>query len=186
MPKRQTLIVDASYDDNTGRTGIGIAVHETDKPRRNGTLIDQVAECYTGIPPGHGEMLAVYRALELGAERGFTVVKIRSDYNHMRQSLKKSYERGSRIDGNLKGGIMRLARRYESVHFGYTPRRKNQMAHSLARAAVKEKTPMHRADLIDLCSDGEPQGEYAATQNGESPAALTRLWANRSAVGQRG
>lgn len=159
-------MVDASYDQETGRTGIGIVVHETDRPRRNGILLDQISECYTGIPPGFGEMLAVYRALEIGVERGFTVVKIRSDYNRMRKALKECYKQG-KGDGrtDLQGSILRLANRYDSVHFGYKPRRKNQAPHNLAREAIIEKTPVHRADLIEICLKNEPKSAGTPLNN---------------------
>ncbi|NLD36909.1 MAG: hypothetical protein GX654_08575 [Desulfatiglans sp.] len=52
MSLRQTIIVDASFHFKTMTTGIGLAIHQTDKPRRNGILVDQIGEAYTGIPSG--------------------------------------------------------------------------------------------------------------------------------------
>ena len=159
MQKRQTLTVDASYDKETGTTGIGIVIQETDRPRRDGMVIDRIAECYTGIPSGLGEMFAIYRALELGAERGFSVVKIRSDYNSMRTALKQSYERGKEeVQAGLQGSIINLSRGYYSLHFGYIPRRKNQTAHNLARKAIREQAVTPRADLCNILT-GTPRSE---------------------------
>jgi hypothetical protein len=167
MRKRQTLIVDASYDRASGRTGIGIAVHETDRPGRNGPLVDQIGECYTGIPPGHIEMFAVCRALEIGLDRGFKILKIRSDYYQMRKALKNSYEAGEGVHTTgLKGRVLRLTQRYESVQFGFKPRRKNQMAHGLARMAVREEEPISRPDLVDLWAEKGKEGEQDAVQDG--------------------
>jgi hypothetical protein len=42
MMLKQTFIVDASFNFSTMTTGIGLAIHETDKPNRNGILIDQI------------------------------------------------------------------------------------------------------------------------------------------------
>ena len=172
MTKRQTMIVDASQDVRSGRTGIGIAIHETDRPGRNGPLTDQIGECYADIPPGRGEMFAVYRALEIGLDRGFTVLKIRSDYNQMRKALKERYEAGQGTNGRgLRGSVLRLAVHFDSVHFGYKPRRKNQMAHGLARQALREGPPLARPDLGDVWLWEIDEGEPAGAQDGDSAGA---------------
>ena len=129
MGKRQTLIVDASYNHESKVTGIGIAIHETDKVKngRNGVLIEQLSEAYLGIPDGHGEMLALYRALQISYERGYKTVRLRSDCNRMRKALKKSYKDQTDFDRvGLYGEFMRLARGFDSVQFGYNPRRKTR------------------------------------------------------------
>ena len=111
------MIVDASYDTKSGRAGIGIAIHETDRPGRNGPLIEKIGECYEDIPSGRGEMFAVYRALNIGLDRGFTVLKVRSDYNQMRKALKKRYGAGEGHKGaDLRGSVLRLATYSESVY----------------------------------------------------------------------
>ena len=151
MDLRQTLIVDASYNHGTGVTGIGIAVHETDKPGRNGILIDQIAEAYANISAGAGELLAVYRALEIGLERGFSTVRIRSDYNAMRKALKRDQDlREGFPRRDLYGEILRMTKNYDSVQFAYKPKRKNRMPHELARRAVQSMTAIHRTELVEL------------------------------------
>jgi ribonuclease HI len=153
---RQTFILDASYDSETGITGIGIVIHETDKPQknRNGKVIDEISESYVGIDAGKGEMLAIFRAFEIASERGYKNIRTRSDYNYLRKSLKKSYEGG---EGNnrtdLHGEIIRISNTFEKVEFGYKPRRKNQMAHTLARHAVKQITPIFRKDLSEKTNE---------------------------------
>jgi len=148
---RQTLILDASYDSETDITGIGIVIHETDNPRKNknGIIIDEISESYIGIGSGKGEMFAVFRALEIALERGYRNIRTRSDYNYLRKTFKSSYEDGVGHDRtDLHGEIIRMSSRFEKVEFGYNPRRKNQMAHKLARNATKEVKPIFREDLV--------------------------------------
>jgi len=156
---KHTFIVDASYDYDSKITGIGIAIHQADKPRRNGVLIDQLGEAYKGIPSRAIEMLAVYRALEIGRERKYRIIRIRSDYNQMRRSLKDNHDEGKGLDReDLHGEIMRIAKTFESVQFGYKPRRKNQMAHNLARCARVNELPIIRNDLIEVCNKLHQRG----------------------------
>ena len=42
--------VDASYHLKRKVTGIGIVIHETDKPKKNGIVIDEISELYLDIP----------------------------------------------------------------------------------------------------------------------------------------
>ncbi len=148
---RQTLIVDASYSQASGITGIGIYVHETDRPKRNGVLIDKIAESYLGINAGQGEQLAIYRALEIAMERGFRTVRIRSDYNLLRRVLKRDMEGGSELHrGDFHGRILRIVQHFDSVQFAHKPRRKNQMAHTFARRATTELQPIHRTELMEM------------------------------------
>jgi ribonuclease HI len=153
---RQTFILDASYDCDTGITGIGIVIHETDKIQKskNGNIIDEISESYLGIGAGKGELLALYRAFEIAAERGYKNIRTRSDYNYLRKSLKKSYESGEGHDRtDLHGDIIKISRTFEKVEFGYKPRRKNQMAHNLARSAVKQTNPIFREDLAQKTNE---------------------------------
>jgi ribonuclease HI len=146
---RHTLMVDASCDHRRQIVGIEIVVHQARKPGRNGLVIDQVREAYRGVPPGLAEMFAVLRALEISAERGFQIVKVRSDYNHMRRQLKDAHERGEGHDRpDLQGRILRLASQFDEVKFAYQPRRKNQNAHKLARTAAREASPIIRSNLF--------------------------------------
>ena len=94
-------------------------------------------------------MFAVLRALEISADRGFRVVKVRSDYNYMRRQLKDAHKRGEGRDrDDLQGRILRLTTRFDEVKFAYQPRRRNQGAHKLARRAVREAVPMRRDDVF--------------------------------------
>jgi ribonuclease HI len=150
-PVRYTITVDASCDDRLGIVGIGLIVQETDKPGRRGPIIDQFAEAYRGVPPGSGELFAVFRALELATERGFRRVKVRLDYNYMRKTLKKLHSRQEGQDGNdLQATVLRLATGFDEVRFAYTPRRKNHIAHRLANEARKQRPVVYRNDLFPL------------------------------------
>jgi ribonuclease HI len=135
-PVTLTAIVDASHRAERGLTGIGIVLHATDRPRRAGPIIDQIAEAHTDVSASEIELFAVYRALEIARERGFRRVKVRSDYNYMRRRLKADHRAG-RLgpSGTLHGRTLMLARTFDEVVFAYQPRRRNGMAHRLARSA---------------------------------------------------
>jgi len=146
---RHTLMVDASCDDRRGIVGIGLVVHRATRPGRNGVVVDQFGEAYRGVPRSLAEMFAVLRALEISADRGFRIVKVRSDCNPMRRQLKDAHQLGAGQKGHgLQGHILRLATRFADVKFAYQPRRKNQRAHTLARKAVWEAMPATRSDLF--------------------------------------
>ena len=147
-------MVDASYDIQRQITGIGIVVHQTNKPKRNGVVIEQILEAYSGVPASTAEKFAVLRALEIALERGYQIIKVRSDYNTMRRKLKKSYKAltiHSETD-DLHSIILRLAKTFREVKFAYQPRRRNQNAHILAKRALKEKEPQKRPDIFKLGS----------------------------------
>ena len=157
------MITDASFNHATGVTGIGIAVHETDRPRRNGVLIDQIAEAYSGILDGHGESLAIYRALEISLQRGFSVVRIRTDAKCVRKPLKRDLKEGMGFDRpDFHGQILRMTQRFESVTFSLKQRRKNQMAHGLSRTGAKELEPVHRPDLVEISKQPRMGGQQDA------------------------
>jgi ribonuclease HI len=144
-PVRLTAIVDASYRDDRGVTGIGIVLHATDRPGRAGPEIARISEMHEGVPAGAIELFAVFRALEHARERGYRRVKVRSDYNAMRRRLKADHEAGRNAgSGSLHGRTLLLARSFDQVVFVYQPRRKNQVAHGLARAAIFESKPRSR------------------------------------------
>ena len=173
MKLRHTFIVDGSHNGEAHVIGIGIAVHETDKltKSRNGILIDQISESYQGILPGHGEMLALFRALELAKDRGYKIIRLRSDYNSMRKALKKSYEQQTEFERvGLYGEVMRITKNFDSVQFGYKPRRKNQMAHNLARVGAKEIEPVRDIRLINICKQSDaklrPSGPTCSATDG--------------------
>jgi len=127
-----TLTVDASHDEATGLVGIGIVLQQRIGKGRRGPIIEQIAECHGCVRSGQGEMLAIVRALEVAGERGLSHIKVRSDYNLLRRSLRAKHREGL-TDVGLGGHALRLARRFDWIDFGYVPRRKNQLAHSFAR-----------------------------------------------------
>ena len=130
----QTLTVDASHNAVTEITGIGIIVQQRVGPKGRGPIIEEVAEGYSNVARGAGELLAIYRALEIARQRGFVRIKVRSDHNAMRNKLRDNFRSG-RSDTGLRGGILLLACTFEWVDFGYVPRRRNHIAHGLARCA---------------------------------------------------
>lgn len=137
-----TFKVDASDHLRQRVTGIGIVIHETDKPRKDGLAIDEISELYLDIPAGVTEKFAVFRALEIALLRNYEIVRIRSDYNYMRKQLKKDHKMNTGHERNdLHGLILRLAQRFKEVKFLYQPRRKNLVAHWLARKAVGKLSP---------------------------------------------
>jgi ribonuclease HI len=138
-PVRLTATVDASHRADRGVTGIGIVLRASDRPGRAGPELARISEQHDGVPAGEIELFAVLRALEHARARGFRRVKVRSDYSAMRRRLKADHAAGRNADaGTLHGRVLLLARTFDDVYFGYQPRRRNQVAHGLARAATFE------------------------------------------------
>jgi ribonuclease HI len=127
-----TLTVDASYNVSTEVTGVGIVVQQRTGRKGRGPILEEVAEGHTNVAQGFGELSAIRRALEVAQQRGFTHINVRSDYNAMRRSLREQFRAGSG-DVGLRGYVLQLAHLFEWVDFGLVPRRKNQLAHMLAR-----------------------------------------------------
>jgi len=70
----------------------------------------------------------------------------------MRKSLKVDYESNAGSEReDLHGAVLKMTSKFECVKFGYKPRRKNQMAHTLARRARTEVEPLKINKLIQLC-----------------------------------
>ena len=100
------------------------------------------------LPIQAGEQFAVLRALEIASDRGYRLLRVRSDYNQMRIVLKDDYQAGVVQDEhNLRGMILRLAQKFGQIKFAWILRRRNQEAHSLARKAVLQSAPVVREDL---------------------------------------
>ena len=134
MPQwMHTLTVDASYDEASRVTGVGVVIQERVGASGRGPILEQVAEAHIGVAPGTGELFAVFRALEIAMDRGFTRIKIRSDYNAMRRDLRNRHRGRAAAENELQNKVLELARRFVWVDFGYVARRKNQIAHALAR-----------------------------------------------------
>ncbi len=135
---KHTIVVDASYEGDRGVVGIGVVVHATDRPGRNGPIIETTSEAYVGVTPALMEKFAVLRALEIAAEKGYRRLKIRSDYNSMRRGLKEDAAKVlDHMEEGLHRRVLELASTLDEVKFSYVPRRKNQTAHALARQAAK-------------------------------------------------
>jgi ribonuclease HI len=154
-PVWHTFRVDASFDKQRGITGIGLILRATDKGGRDGTVVARFSEAYIGLPIQAGEQFAVLRALEIASERGYRLLRVRSDYNKMRIVLKDDYQAGVVQDEhNLRGMILRLAQKFDQVKFAWIPRRRNQEAHSLARKAVLQSAPVVREDVQRFLESG--------------------------------
>jgi len=150
MSLKHTFIVDASYNLERKVTGIGIVIHETYKPNRSGIIVAEISELYANIPVNVSEKFAVFRALEIACERNYQIVHIFSDYNSMRKQLKYAYEKKTMINGdNFHTQLLNHANTLKDVKFKYKVRRKNQMAHRLAKNAVTDLNPkQHHIFLI--------------------------------------
>jgi ribonuclease HI len=159
-----TLTVDASYDKATRVTGVGVVIQERVGASGHGPILERVAEAHSGVAPGAGELFAVLRALEIAMHHGFTRIKIRSDYNAMRRDLRNRHRAHDATCNDLQRKVLELARRLVWVDFGYVPRRKNQIAHGLAR----------KGRLIAWCIEEEPSPSAVA-------AAALNPWVEKDA-----
>lgn len=139
-----TLTVDASHVERLGVTGIGIVVQERGSGRRRGPVVDQISELHPGVSASVCEAFAILRALEIALDRGYSRVKVRSDYNGLRRQLRERHRSGMPATSFICIEILALAKRFTWVDFGYVARRKNQLAHRLARAAWSE----HRHRIV--------------------------------------
>jgi hypothetical protein len=81
------------------------------------------------------EELAALRALHVARERGYSRLKVRMDTNPVRRLLRAAHRAGTALPG-MRGEILGLAASFDFVDFGLVPRRKNQIAHGLARRAL--------------------------------------------------
>jgi ribonuclease HI len=154
-PVWHTFRVDASFDKQQGITGIGLILRATNKAGRDGAVVARFSESYIGLPIQAGEQFAVLRALEIAFERGYRLLRVRSDYNQMRIVLKDDYQAGVvQEEHNLRGMILRLARKFDQIKFAWIPRRRNQEAHFLARKAVLQSTPVVREDVERFFESG--------------------------------
>ena len=154
-PVWHTFRVDASSDREQGITGIGLILRATNKAGRDGAVVARFSESYIGLPIRAGEQFAVLRALEIAFERGYRLLRVRSDYNKMRIVLKDDYQAGAvQEEHNLRGVILRLARKFDQIKFAWIPRRRNQEAHFLARKAVVQSTPVVGEDVERFFESG--------------------------------
>jgi hypothetical protein len=111
-------------------------------------------EAYLGLPVQAGEQFAVLRALE-ASDRGYQLLRVRSDYNRLRIALKDDYEAGVVPDEhNLRVMICRLAQKFDQIKSAWIPRGTNREAHSLARKAVLQRAPVVREDVQRFFESG--------------------------------
>jgi ribonuclease HI len=144
---RHTITVDFSGDHERQIAGIGIVIQESTRRGRRGPIVEELAEAVEGIPLGEGEKYAVLRALQVASERGFSDLKIRSDYNGMRRRLRQSYDgKGFQSPEDLDRRILELAAEFDRIHFGFVSKRKNQRAHILAR--LGRRLPPRRSNEV--------------------------------------
>jgi ribonuclease HI len=158
-----TLTVDASYHADANVTGIGIVIQERVNERGRGPILEEIAEAHLGVGPTDCEALAILRALQIARQRGFVRVKVRSDCNPLRRSIRERHRGGdSRGGGNVQEEILRLAEAFEYVDFGYVPRRRNQMAHRLARQGrFLQASPGQRAGRYEPAPNKGLQADEA-------------------------
>jgi ribonuclease HI len=117
------------------------------------------------------EALAILRALEVAGARGFRRIKIRSDHNPLRKSLRNALGgHGTTRPSGISAQILAAAAKFAWVAFGYVPRRKNQIAHRLANAARRaallargicgaadgDETAAHEFEWASLPDEDEP------------------------------
>ncbi len=154
-PVWHTFRVDASFDKRRSITGIGLVLLATNKAGRDGAVVARFSEAYIGLPIQAAEQFAVLRALEIATERGYRLLRVRSDYNQMRIVLKDDYRAWVvQNEHNLRGMILRLAQEFDQVKFAWIPRRRNQEAHSLARRAMLQSVPVMREDVQQFFESG--------------------------------
>ena len=149
---KHTFTVDASHNQESGKIGIGILIQETTAiaRRKRGQIIDTLFESFTPDEIYHGDMelYAIYRSFQIAIDRGYRHIHVRTDYNWNKRRINKALKAGSQSDdSSLFQKTLTLARAIEQVKVSYLPRRKNQIAHQLARkgAGISSK-PKERYD----------------------------------------
>ena len=156
-----TLTVDASVDLRRGLVGVGILIQERAGSTRRGPILDRLSECHLLVPPMGAEELAALRALQVAHERGYSRLKIRMDTNPVRRLLRAAHRAGTVLPG-MRGEILGLAASFEFVDFGWVPRRKNQIAHALARHALGLESKTKRAGGASAQERTEPSAQTVA------------------------
>jgi len=136
-----TLTLDASEDLRRSVVGIAIIIRERHAGSRRATIIETITERHRWTDAGHAEEFAILRALEVAAARGFTRIKIRCDCNSLRRGIRQEHrQRTNGSDpatavGILRSAVLQTAKAFAHVEFSYIARRKNGLAHRLARSA---------------------------------------------------
>jgi ribonuclease HI len=152
-PDWHTFRVDGSFDKQRGITGIGLILRATNKAGREGAVVARFSESYIGLPIQAGQQFAVLRALEIAFERGYRLLRVRSDYNQMRKVLKDDYRASIVQDGpNLQGMILRLAQGFDQIKFAWIPRRSNQELIFLLAKRCSKACRLHAKMCRDFSS----------------------------------
>ena len=137
---RQTFTVDASHNHVDAKIGIGILIQETAGKGRRGPIIEQRAETWSPdeIHPKDMELFAIFRAFQIAMERKYSYIRVRSDYNFIRKQVNNAIKNKQQASkGSLLEQTLELARTFEEANVSYCPRRKNSIAHGLARKGAK-------------------------------------------------
>ena len=133
---KQTLTVDASHNEKSQEIGIGIVIQETGLSGKRGAIIEMLSETflYAKVTPKDMELFAIVRAFEIAFERNYRYIQIRSDYNYVKKQVAATLRnRTSPTINNFYDQILKLAEPLKQIRMTYYPRRKNIMAHRLAR-----------------------------------------------------
>ena len=147
---RQTFTVDASHNHTADKIGIGILIQETAGKGRRGPIIEQRAETWSPdeAPPKDMELFAIFRGFQIAMERKYSHIRIRSDYNAIRKKVSNALKNKQQAPkDSLLEQMLILARTFEEATVSYCPRRKNSIAHSLARKGAQiAPKPKHTHD----------------------------------------
>lgn len=134
---KQTFTVDASHNAKDAKIGIGMVIQESHRLNgRRGPIIEERSETFSPleVSPKDMELFAIFRAFQLAVERGYRQVQVRSDYNIVRKQIASALKAACQAKANsLQERVLMLARSIEQAKVTYCPRRKNIMAHRLAR-----------------------------------------------------
>jgi hypothetical protein len=145
--RRLTIMVGVSYDAASRLLGVGLVLHEADRPGRNGMVVGRVSETHPGASPADADELSILRALEVAVARGTRRLCVRSSNNAVRRRFKEEFRSGSAGDGTseLHSRILQLASTFDEMRFAFQLRRRNDAARSLARAAIHARPASRQA-----------------------------------------
>jgi hypothetical protein len=173
-----TFTVDASYDDASQVTGIGVVIQERVGSSGRGPILARLSEGHVGVAPGKGEMFAVLRALEIAMDRGFTRIKIRSDYNAMRRDLRNRHRARDSAEDDLQHKVLHLASRFVWIDF-VTCRDEKITLHTYLLERVVSLPDLPRTNLVlflrarRIIGVRRPLGSALLTQNVRAQSEIT-------------
>jgi hypothetical protein len=139
---------DASEHRRPGVIGIGLVLYFSKRNGAPGRELKRFCEAYHDISPGKGEILAVYRAIELSVELGISRMQIWCDFRLLASRLRIGLQQVETCEsGPIDHIVLDAARRLGQVEFRYLPRRRNVIANQLARHAASVLKP-ERPDVV--------------------------------------